>query len=660
MLIVTRQQRDAVLVPDDEAIRPIDIELGPLPTEVLTSILVSATEDQPLRPHEIEELAQRSGGNPLFLFQLLDTVRATGTIEALPDSIESLIAGEIDQLAPTDRTILRYAAVLGTNFDSALLVDCVRDEVDVDVDVWSRLGDLLDRESSGELSFRSTLTRDAAYEGLPYRRRRALHGRVGETIEAAAEASSDEETGILAFHYHGAQRWDKAWRFCRLAGDRAMAVYANVEATSFYDKALDAGRRKRSVTAVELAGLYERSADARYRLGEFEAADKGFESARRLLGRDPIRTAPLVVRQAATAIRTGNLHRAAIRAQQGLRRLDGLHGREAAASRARLLVPMSAVRYFQNRYADGIIWGNRAIMEAKRGHARDALAEAYKMLDLSLWESGAIEQATHGELALAIYDELGDVRNQALVLNNMGAIAHDTSRWEESSALYRRGLELAEKIGDRSLGALMKFNLTEILIDRGLYDEAEPLIREVTRLWRAAGAEADVAEAQRELSRLLARRGDFDGARTLLDGARAYQVRAGKTAEILRTDVRRVELLLLEGLAGDAIDLLDHLDRMAASTDGGHVVDTSLARLRGSAYLQLGQYEEAGARLRWALTTARHRQERFDEALSIDALVALDEKTGRVDGSLVAERTALLGEMGILATPAFASGVVAT
>ena len=660
VLTVTQQGTSITFAePDPSLPEIIRLDLGPLPMDALIAIIDDATEDEPLPDHEVEELARRSGGNSLFLFELLDVVRSTGSIDSLPDSIESMIAGEIDRLSPTDRTILRYAAVLGASFDPELLAQAVSSDVDLDEGVWERLGELVKPDSSGGLRFRNTLIRDAAYEGLPYRRRRALHGRVGEAIESQAGISLDEEIASLALHYHEAQRWDKAWQFCRDAGDRAMGIYANVEATRFYRRALIAGRRLRSVTAAELAALHERGAEAHFRLGEFAVADKGYESARRLLGRDPIRTAPLVVRQAATAIRTGELRRAAIRAQLALHRLDGVDGREAAASRARLLVPLSAVRYFQNRYAEGIDLGNRAIREAERGHARDALAEAYKMLDLSLWESGAIELATHGQLALEIYDELGDVRNQALVLNNMGAIAHDRSRWEESSTLYRRGLDLADKIGDRSLGALMKFNLTEILIDRGLYDEAEPLIRGVIRLWRAAGADADVAEAQRELARLLARRGDVEEARTLLDGARTYQVSAGKTAEVLRTDVRRIESLLLEGRPDDAIDLLDQVDRMAATTDGGRVVETSLARLRGCAYLQLGNYDEADVSLTWALTTAGHRKERFEEALSADGLVALQKKRGRVDRDLVATRAALLREMGISATPAFATGFVA-
>ena len=44
-----------------------------------------------------------------------------------------------------------------------------------------------------------------------------LHDRVGQTIEAQAGISLDEEVGTLALHYFEAQRWDKAWVFCRRA-----------------------------------------------------------------------------------------------------------------------------------------------------------------------------------------------------------------------------------------------------------------------------------------------------------------------------------------------------------------------------------------------------------------------------------------------------------
>ncbi len=652
VLIVTREGADAVFASDDGAPSFI-VDLGPLAIEALTAMLRSATDDDPLRPHEIEELARRSGGNPLFLFQLLDMVRSTGTMGALPDSIESLIAGEIDQLAPTDRTVLRYASVLGTSFDPGLLVDCVRDELDMDTDVWSRLGQMLIRESNGELRFRSTLIRDAAYEGLPYRRRRVLHGRVGEAIEASAGVSLDEEVGVLAVHYHEAQRWDKAWRFCRQAGDRAMAVYANVEATRFYDKALDAGRRQRSVTAAELAGLYEQSADARYRLGEFDAADHGFKAARRLLNNDPIKAAPLVVKQAMIATRTADYRRALVQVRRALRTLEGRTGQEAAANRARLLVPIAAVKYWQNRRVESIEWSRRAIHEARRGKARDALAEAYKFLDLALWENGQVEKATHSGEALAIYVELGDLRNQALILNNLGAFAHESSNWDEARGFFERGLAIAEQIGDRSVDALMKYNLCEILIDQGRYDEAEPLIREVIRVWRASGAEGDVAEGQRELARLLARRGDIVGARPLLEQSRAYQSHAGKQGEALRTDARIAEMLLLAGEGDQVLKVIEAAEHLAAVTDGGSVLEPTLARLRGWAYCRTGHPAEAERALDRALRLARRRGDLHEEALTLDAILALGPATQRLRNDLERARDDLFERLGIIEPPRF-------
>ena len=146
-----------------------------------------------------------------------------------------MIAGQIDRLAATDRTILRYASVLGDELrprPSRGRRPRGRRHRRRGV---GRLGVLV-REPTGNLRFRNTLIRDAAYEGLPYRRRRDLHARVGETIEATRRRFLDEEVGTLALHYFEAQRWDKAWTFCRMAGDRAMRIYANVEAASFFSQ----------------------------------------------------------------------------------------------------------------------------------------------------------------------------------------------------------------------------------------------------------------------------------------------------------------------------------------------------------------------------------------------------------------------------------------
>ena len=60
----------------------------------------------------------------------------TGTTDSLPDSIEAVVAAEVDRLSPSDRTVLRYASVLGVRFDEALLAAALPDWVEADDAIW--------------------------------------------------------------------------------------------------------------------------------------------------------------------------------------------------------------------------------------------------------------------------------------------------------------------------------------------------------------------------------------------------------------------------------------------------------------------------------------------------------------------------------------------
>ena len=97
-------------------------------------------------------------GSPLFLFELLDLVRTTGSVSRCPDSVEAVIAADIDELSPADRTVLRYAAVLGTSFDPALSGRRARrDESNSTRTSGTRLGELVER--GGERASSGSATR---------------------------------------------------------------------------------------------------------------------------------------------------------------------------------------------------------------------------------------------------------------------------------------------------------------------------------------------------------------------------------------------------------------------------------------------------------------------------------------------------------------------
>jgi class 3 adenylate cyclase len=99
----------------------ISLYLEPLALNDVTELLSAATEESPLPPHEIAALAKRSGGNPLFLRELVTAARSSDGVGDLPDSLGGVINAQIDRLAPRDRLLLRQASVLGSAFTADLL-----------------------------------------------------------------------------------------------------------------------------------------------------------------------------------------------------------------------------------------------------------------------------------------------------------------------------------------------------------------------------------------------------------------------------------------------------------------------------------------------------------------------------------------------------------
>jgi tetratricopeptide (TPR) repeat protein len=317
------------------------------------------------------------------------------------------------------------------------------------------------------------------------------------------------------------------------------------------------------------------------------------------------------------------------------------------------MVLYAATQWFQNRRTDSIRWANAAAREARRSDAKDALAQAYKLLDLAYKENGEVEKAVYGDRALKLYEELGDLKSQANILNNQGILAHEFSDWDGSLALFRRSLEIFETIGDRANAVLAKANIAEVLTEQGRIDEAEPLLREAIRVWRGQGADADVADARRELAKLLARRGEFDAAAELFDIALDEQIRTGRAGEELGTAVGLCELQVLRGDGADATVAINAAMKRARSVEGGSVFLPKLHRLRAWALLQAGDDGAAGAELAAAMSDARDRGDRFECALLADALIALRTKAGANSSDLAADRAADMGKLGIVMTPSF-------
>ena len=632
----------------------VRIELKALAPQDALRMAQLATQQSPLPAHVLEVVAQRSGGNPQFLRDLLRTAIESGGVADLPDSAEAAAMAQIDALSPDDRAIVRRAAVFGLTFHPRML-GWFADEGEGTVppaDVWERLRELFDEEPDGYLRFRRSLLRDAAYEGLPYRTRRKLHATVAAHLEEELDYP-DEAAGILSLHYFEAGDFERTWRYGTLAAVRAESAYAYVEAARLYMRALEAGRRAEKVDVKEFADTHVAMGVAWFRSGEFQKAAEAFTVARPLLAQEPLSDARVMLKLAAIEEKLGNYREARRWTEQAREALGKLPGDEAARESARAAAWYATVLQAEGRTEDALEWAERTLSEAEPLGDAEALGDAYFVKG---WAFG--EMAKEGALALMQrsleeHRRAGNLVRQAGVLMSLGVVCQWEGQWDDAMSYYQRGREESAKIGDTVGAALARINVAEILTDRGEWAEAEAMLLDTLPFWKTSQYHYYLAACLSLLGRVALRRGRFDEALTRLQEAKANFLHVGAEQEVPAVDARIAECHVALHKPELALELLTPMLDSAGSSTGVARIMPLIARVQGHALLQQGDAWGARDALDASLAAARERNDYFEATLTTLSLIELDRLEG-VEPALdiVEENRSLLARLKIRAVPA--------
>src|SRR5262249_2616293 len=90
-----------------------------------------------------------------------------------------------------------------------------------------------------EYSFKHALTQEVAYGTVLHERRKAIHARTAQAMEALYRATLEEHYSDLAHPYSGSGNTQKAIEYLHLAGQQAVQRSANVDAITQLTTALD-------------------------------------------------------------------------------------------------------------------------------------------------------------------------------------------------------------------------------------------------------------------------------------------------------------------------------------------------------------------------------------------------------------------------------------
>jgi class 3 adenylate cyclase len=184
---------------------PVAIRLEPLAEQEVDQLLPAT-----ISPAHRSEIQRSSGGNPLFVTELLALPDAGADAMAVPPNLQALLAARLDQLEPAEREVVETGSVEGEIFHRGAIQALASEESQLSAPLAALVRKGLIRPERPRFArddafgFRHVLIRDAAYDGMSKARRALLHERFADWLEQRELVELDE---IAGYHLEQAARY---------------------------------------------------------------------------------------------------------------------------------------------------------------------------------------------------------------------------------------------------------------------------------------------------------------------------------------------------------------------------------------------------------------------------------------------------------------------
>jgi DNA-binding CsgD family transcriptional regulator/tetratricopeptide (TPR) repeat protein len=469
------------------------LQLRRLDRRALAALLAGVL-DGPAPPALLDEIQDRSGGNPFFAEELLAARREEGEEADLPEALRDLLLARVERLPQVTQRLLQVAAVAGRRVDHALLAEVARQPPELLVDslreaVAHHL--LVAHGGSQQYEFRHALVQEAIYDDLLPVQRPPLHAAYARALAARIEAKDPHivsvgELGQLAYHWYAAHDLGQALLASVQAGQAAEAAFAQAEAVQHYERALqlwqqapDAAARspldrgmvlQRAAQAASLAGDRGRAvALIKHALTETDAAAA------------PRHAGALLERLARYHWLNGD---PAAAMTAGAQAVATIPPQPPSAERARALAAQGQLLMLEGRYQAAVARCEEAVAAATQVSDRAAEGHALNSLGTALSGLGHVEAGVlHLQRARGLAEELGDPDDLCRAHLNLGCLLLTAGRYTDAVASLRDCRELARRFGAmRTYGAAATGPGAEALLYLGRLQEADRWLEEALDL----------------------------------------------------------------------------------------------------------------------------------------------------------------------------------
>ena len=370
----------------------VRIDLHGLTAGEASRVVEAVSESMPSAA-EAASLRARTDGNPFFLVEYARLAREGGDLSGLlaeadpPAAVHDVLARRLKRLPDETVSVLRWAALVGRQFDLATLAAISRLEED---DLLDQLDPALDaglvrEDGIDRYLFGHALVRDTIYAAIPATRRARAHARVGESLAGRPGRETEVARHWLAA---GPSHASRAWLAAVGAAALARRLHAYEESADLLRSALDTLPHDPDSTARERYDVLMDLADAQRWSGDWEGLVATAEAAIGVA--DELADVELLGR-AATVTSVGALWQSgphgtvnAVVVEALRRALAGLPPADGGL-RCRVMLGLALEIYYGSTFEERMALVEEGLAMARRIGDDDLLLDACQLAYVAVW-----------------------------------------------------------------------------------------------------------------------------------------------------------------------------------------------------------------------------------------------------------------------------------
>lgn len=234
------------------------VKLDRFDRDAISELISNKLNADELPDNFLNMVYHESEGNPYYVIEIINSLISEGMIDPysfdwnpeeeltglrIPKTIEDITQRRIERLKTTEKRLLQYAAVIGTEFDFEILESIVR------MDVVELLDFIEELEKHGIIHevtetdremyrFNHLQTRMIIYKNMGKSRKRVLHQQVGEIMEDYYKEKLSEHYSSLSRHFYEGRDFKKAFDYSIKAAEKAINNFAMEVAAGLFERAV--------------------------------------------------------------------------------------------------------------------------------------------------------------------------------------------------------------------------------------------------------------------------------------------------------------------------------------------------------------------------------------------------------------------------------------